>query len=56
MKNTNFIYIFVCTALPNDHVGGKRGTLVQEIWPGAGLETCDFFNEMLGELPWNDCS
>ena len=31
--------------------GGARGTLLQEIRPGAGFETGDFVKETLGGLP-----
>ena len=37
------LHIFSCLKGPsNDHVMGARGTVVQEIRPGAGLETGDF--------------
>ena len=31
--------------------GGARGTVFQEVRPGAGFKTGDFFKEMLGGLP-----
>ena len=34
--------------VPNDDVGVSRGTVFQEIRPGAGFEIGDFVNEKLG--------
>ena len=57
VKTKLFIYFVVCKGLlllllSNDDVGGgTRGTLFQEIRPGAGFETGDFVKEMLGGLP-----
>ena len=31
--------------------GGARGTVFQDVRPGAGFETSDFVKEMLGGLP-----
>ena len=46
------LQIFSCLKGPsNDHVMGARGTVFQEIRPGAGFETGDFVQEMLGGLP-----
>ena len=38
----------VCKGLSNDDVGAARGTIFQEIRPGAGFKTGDFVKEMLG--------
>ena len=51
MKKTISIYFLVCRGLTTDHVGGAGGTVFQEIRPGAGFETGDFVQEMLGGLP-----
>ena len=51
MKNTIFIYFLVCKGQSNDDVVGARGTVFQEIRPGAGLETGDSVKEMLAGLP-----
>ena len=34
--------------------GGARLTAFQEVRPGAGFQTGDFYEEMLGGLPQND--
>ena len=44
-NNTMFRYFLVCKGLSNDDVGRARGTVFQEIRPGAGFETCDFVTE-----------
>ena len=51
MKNTIFMYFLVCKGRSNDDVVGARGTVFQEIRPGAGLKTGDFVKEMLAGLP-----
>ena len=49
MKNTIFTYFLVCQGLSNDDVGvPTRGTVFEEIWPGAGFKTGDFVKEKLG--------
>ena len=51
-----FIYFLVCkglllrVVLSNHDVGVARGTVFQEIRPGAGLKTGDFVEEKLGGL------
>ena len=32
----------------NDDAGVARGTVFQEVWPGAGFKTGDFVKEKLG--------
>ena len=48
-------YIFTCFLLSkgllNDDVGVARGTVFQEIRPGAGFKTSDSVQEKLGGLP-----
>ena len=39
---------FVCKGLSNDDVGGARGTILEEIQPGAGFKTGDFVKEVGG--------
>ena len=46
--NYAFIYFLICQRLSNDDVGVARGTVSQEIRPGAGFKTGDFVEEMLG--------
>ena len=49
-----FTYFLVCKGLSNDDVGAARGSVFQEIRPGAGFKTVGFVEEKLGGLPWND--
>ena len=42
MKNTNLLIFLLA-----------RGTVFQDVRPGAGFETGDFGKEMLEGLPWN---
>ena len=42
MKKTFSTYSRICERLSNDDFGVARGTLFQEIWPGAGFKTGDF--------------
>ena len=49
-----FTYCFGREGISNDYVGGARGTVVQEIRPGAGFKAGDFAKEKLGGLPQND--
>ena len=44
-------YYFVRGGLSNDDVRVARGTVFQEIRPGAGFKTGDFVKEKLGGLP-----
>ena len=44
----------MCKGLTIDDVGVPRGTVLQEIRPGAGFEPYDFVKEKLGGLPQND--
>ena len=45
------MYVLVCRGLPNDDVVRRgRGTVFQEIRPGAGFKTGDFVKEKLGGL------
>ena len=49
MKTKDDPYIFLCaTGRSIDDVGVARGTIFQEIRPGAGLETGDFVQEKFG--------
>ena len=41
----------VCKGRSNDDVGGARGTVFQDMRPGAGFETGDSVEGMLGGLP-----
>ena len=43
-----FTYFIVCKGLSNYDVGGTRGTVSHDIWPGAGFKTGDFVKEKLG--------
>ena len=45
------LFFLVCKGLSNDDVGVARGTIFQEIRPGAGFKTGDFVKEKLGGLP-----
>ena len=45
------IYFLVCKGLTIDDVRVARGTVFQEIRPGAGFETGHFVEEKLGGLP-----
>ena len=45
------MYYFVCGGLSNDDVRVVRGTVFEEIRPGAGFKTGDFVKEKLGGLP-----
>ena len=53
MKNKFFEYFLVRKrAISNDDVrGGARGTVFQEIRPGAGFITGDLVEEEVGGLP-----
>ena len=45
------LHISSCLKGPsNDPVMGARGTVFQEVWPGAGFETGDFVKKTLGGL------
>ena len=54
MVKVSFMTILVCKGLSNDDVGVARGTVLQEVRPGAGFKISDSVNEKLGGLPWND--
>ena len=41
-------YFLVCNVPSNKHVGLARGTVFQEVRPGACFQTVDFDNEKLG--------
>ena len=41
-------YFHVCIGLSSDVVGAAKGTVFQEIRPGAGFKTGDFVKEKLG--------
>ena len=45
------MYILVFKGLSNDEVGGARGTILEEVWPGAGFKTGDSVQETLGGVP-----
>ena len=45
------LYVLVYEVLSKDDVGVGRGSVVEEIQPGAGFETGDFVKEGLGGLP-----
>ena len=38
----SFTYFLVSERLSNDYIGVAKGTVFQEIWPGAGFKTGDF--------------
>ena len=46
-----FMHALVAKGLSNDAVGFPKGTVFQEIPPGAGFTTGDFVEEMLRGLP-----
>ena len=51
---SSHVFLFAKKGLSNDNVGGEggaRGTAFREIRPGAGFETGDFVQKMLGGLP-----
>ena len=48
------VHFLLCKGLlllSNDDVGVGRGTVFQEVRPGAGFTTGDFVKEVLGGLP-----
>ena len=47
-KNVCFL---LCKGLSNDDVGVARGTVLQEVRPGIGFESGDFFEEKWGGVP-----
>ena len=51
MNNISSLVFLSCKALSNDDVWVARGTVFQEIRPGAGFKTADFVKESLGGLP-----
>ena len=51
MKTCTFKRFLVCKGLSNDDVGRARGTVFQDIQPGAGFKTGDFVKDRLGGLP-----
>ena len=51
MKTKNFIYFLVCKRTSNDNIEGARGTVFQDIRPGAGFKTVHVVKEMLAGLP-----
>ena len=53
-EKTIFMYFLVCRGLSNyedDVIRVTRGTVFQEIRPGAGVETSNFVQEKLEGLP-----
>ena len=48
MKNKIFTCFLVCKGRSNDYVERARGTVFQEIRPGAGFQTGDFVQRRLG--------
>ena len=44
------IFLFAMEGLSNNDVGVARGTVFQEVRPGAGFKTGDFVKERLGGL------
>ena len=48
MKSTSSHSFLVCNGLSNNEVGVARGTVYQEIRPGAGFKTGHFVEEKLG--------
>ena len=42
------MYLLGCLGLSNDDIEMARGTVFQEIRPGAGFKTDDFVKEKLG--------
>ena len=51
MKTKIFIYFLVCKRTSNDNTEGARGTVFQDIRPGAVFKTVHFVREMLVGLP-----
>ena len=48
IEKSLFVHVFVCKGLSNDDIGVARGTVFQEIGPGAlpaGFKTGDFVKE-----------
>ena len=56
LKKHPLKHFHACKGLSNDDAGAARGTVFQEVRPGAGFETGDFVKETLGGLPKNDSS
>ena len=48
------VYCLVCNGLSIDDVVVARGTVFQEVRPGAGFKTGDFVEGKLGGLSYND--
>ena len=48
MKKNILKHFLVCIGLSNDDVGVARGTVFQEIRPGAGFKTGDFVEKSWG--------
>ena len=44
-KTSSNVHFRVCKGLSNDDVGVARGTVFQEIRPGAGFKTGNFVKE-----------
>ena len=51
MKKNILTYFLVRKGLSTDDVGVARGTVFQEIRPGADFKAGDFVKEKLGGLP-----
>ena len=51
MKNNIITSFLVCEGRSNDDAEGARGTVFQEIRPGAGFKTGDFVKDMC----WGGC-
>ena len=51
MNKSILKHFLVCKVLSNDDVEVARGTVRQQMRPGAGVKTGDFVKEKLGWLP-----
>ena len=55
LKKSPSLYFVVWKGHPNDDAGVARGTIFQEVRPGAGFKTGDFVKRKVGGgLPYND--
>ena len=50
-KISSLVFLLAKKGLSNDDVSVARGTVFEEIRPGAAFETGDFVEEKLGGLP-----
>ena len=50
-KKNASVHFLVCKGLSNGDIGVTRGAVIKDIRPGAGVNTGDFVEEKLRELP-----